>query len=273
MGIHDIETMNELTLEAKKINPDITIYGEPWDMSAQLKSFETATQRNASKFNGFGQFNDQLRDALIKGGLNSVTSLGWIDNKVSKTSDLDLDSIVKGLKGITAKSGAFEIKDPDDAKKMNLLANSMVFTSQGTSFMLAGEEFLRTKGGDSNSYESSYKVNELDYKLKVKNFDLFESYKKLIKFKQEVDGLHLNKDNNEKLNINVSENNNLIDFEIKDTKANRVYKIIHANGYKIDELETINLEGYKLYLDTINNEKVLTQSTKIEPFETLIAYK
>lgn len=300
MGIHDIETMNELTLEAKKINPDITIYGEPWDMSAQLKSFETATQRNASKFNGFGQFNDQLRDALIKGGLNSVTSLGWIDNKVSKTSDLDLDSIVKGLKGITAKSGAFEIKDPDkttnyvtchdnytlydrfmatevisqdDAKKMNLLANSMVFTSQGTSFMLAGEEFLRTKGGDSNSYESSYKVNELDYKLKVKNFDLFESYKKLIKFKQEVDGLHLNKDNNEKLNINESENNNLIDFEIKDTKANRVYKIIHANGYKIDELETINLEGYKLYLDTINNEKVLTQSTKIEPFETLIAYK
>ena len=45
-------------------------------------------------------------------------------------------------------------------KKQAMLANACVFTSQGITFMLAGEEMLRTKGGDSNSYQSSYQVND-----------------------------------------------------------------------------------------------------------------
>ena len=300
MGIHDIDTMNALTKKAKEINPNIVIYGEPWDMSAQLKTFETATQRNASKFEGFGQFNDQMRDSLIKGGLNSVSSLGWVDNTIGKTSDIDLTRIQKGLLGSTVNPGVFEINDPDkttnyvtchdnytlydrfmateqiseaDAKKMNALANSLVFTSQGTSFMLAGEEFLRTKQGDNNSYESSYEVNELDYSLKVKNYDLFSSYQKLIKLKQTVDGLHLDKDNVNKVNININNDGNMISYDIKDSLNNLTYKIIHTNGYNVSSLKTLNLEGYKLYLDTINPTKTINNATKLEAFETLIVYK
>jgi len=160
-----------------------------------------------------------------------------------------------------------------DAKKMNALANSLVFTSQGTSFMLAGEEFLRTKQGDNNSYESSYEVNELDYSLKVKNYDLFSSYQKLIKLKQTVDGLHLDKDNVNKVNININNDGNMISYDIKDSLNNLTYKIIHTNGYNVSSLKTLNLEGYKLYLDTINPTKTINNATKLEAFETLIVYK
>ena len=46
---------------------------------------------------------------------------------------------------------------------MNRLAASIVLLSRGTPFFLAGEEMLRTKGGDSNSYMSSDAVNNLDW--------------------------------------------------------------------------------------------------------------
>ena len=46
---------------------------------------------------------------------------------------------------------------------MNRLGASLVLLSRGTPFMLAGEEMLRTKGGDGNSYKSSDEVNNLDW--------------------------------------------------------------------------------------------------------------
>ena len=295
MGLHDVDTMNELTAEAKKINPGIVIYGEPWEMTTLINN--PATQKNASKFEGYGQFNDQTRDALIKGGLSGVSELGWVDKKSSITSSDDINKIINGIKGYTVGS-TFKIEDPDkttnyvtchdnytlydrfmatksvsneDAKKMNLLANSVVFTSQGTTFMLSGEEFLRTKGGDHNSYQSSYEVNELNYSLKIDNNDTFEAYKKLIKFKQETSGMHLDKDGSKLLDISVSKNRNVISYEIDG--EDKIYKIIHSNGYKNDGENKIDLSGYLLYLDTINNGKVLNEETILNEFETIIAYK
>ena len=43
------------------------------------------------------------------------------------------------------------------------LGSAIVLISKGTPFMLAGEEMLRTKGGDGNSYKSSDAVNNLDW--------------------------------------------------------------------------------------------------------------
>lgn len=295
MGLHDVETMNQLTAEAKKINPGIVIYGEPWDMTSLIDN--TATQKNANKFEGYGQFNDQTRDALIKGGLSGASELGWIDKKSSITSNDDINKIINGIKGYTV-GAAFKIEDPDktvnyvtchdnytlfdrfmatnsvtieDAKKMNLLANSIVFTSQGTSFMLSGEEFLRTKDGDHNSYQSSYAVNELNYALKISNNDNFESYKKMIKFKQETSGMHLDKDGSKSLNVTVLENRNVISYEIDG--GDKIYKIIHSNGYKNNGENKVNLSGYSLYLDTVENSKVLSEETLLSEFETIIAYK
>ena len=46
------------------------------------------------------------------------------------------------------------------------LAQTIVFTSQGTPFMFAGEELFRDKKGVHNSYKSPDSINAIDWHLK-----------------------------------------------------------------------------------------------------------
>lgn len=293
MGLHDIETMNLLAEKLKKINPNIAIYGEPWmGGSSTLSSSQQAVQSNAHNLVGVGQFNDQMRDALIKGGMNGVSSKGWITN-TTKANSADVNKILQGLQGATnrhitdpnqtvnyvtchdnytlydriKKAG---ITDDETIKKMALLSNAVVMTSNGTSFMLAGEEFLRTKGGNGNSYESSYEVNELNYALKVKHQDLFASYQALIKFKIETASLHLEEEEMEAYKVESLADGSAI--QITFTEVGREYRIIHANGTIADKGFTADFAGYELVLDTIGGTE-LTASTAISAFQTIIAYK
>lgn len=299
MAVHDLDTMEALTAECKKINPSIAIYGEPWTGgTVALPANEMASQANGNQFVGYGQFNDQTRDALIKGGMNAASAKGWVTNTASVSSD-DLTKIQHGVRGTTYVSGnniadpnktvnyvtchdnytlydrikAAGIKDEATVKKMAMLANAVVFSTEGTSFMLAGEEFLRTKGGNHNSYDAPYSVNELNYELKIQHLDMFKNYQALIALKQDLDGLHADS-GTAVLNYHTSENQNQIIYNINDTANNRQYIFVHANGYASDKLETIDLDGYTLYLDTLNREDLtLSKQTMIRPFETIIAYK
>jgi pullulanase len=301
MGLHDLSTMNALVANLKTIDPNIVVYGEPRTAgTSTLSDVDSAKQVNGINYEGYGQFNDQMRDALIKGGLNSATSLGWVDNMSSKTSDGDISKIEGGIKGITMTTSN-PITDPNKTtnyvtchdnytlydrfmatnqfrdndsklKAMNLLANSIVLTSQGTSFMLSGEEFLRSKGGDSNSYESSYSVNELDYSRKADYPDLFENYKKLIALKKSEGALHLNDPaNKQKISFFKSDDNNMIGYKIRTDE--KEYAIVATNGYSSATLPTVDLDGYDLYLDTLSETKELIKATRLSSFETLIAYK
>ena len=297
MGLHDLETMNLLTAELKKINPNIIVYGEPWQLSTAT-SAKLATQSNGSSYQGFGQFNDQGRDALIKGGLNGVTAKGWVTGTTTNTTDVD--KILAAFKGFT--KSAYPINDPDKTvnyvtchdnytlydrikaagitdettiKQMAMLANSVVFTSNGTAFMLAGEEFLRTKGGDHNSYQSSYKVNELDYSLKIKHLDMFQNYQKLIWLKQNASGLSLTVDTMDAFSVVKSDDNAMftLTFTGEIDGAERTIKVIHANGMLADGT-TVDLAGYTLYLDTLGVDGLtLTNATPVAKYQTIIAYK
>jgi pullulanase len=64
--------------------------------------------------------------------------------------------------------------------RLDLLAQTAVFTSQGVPFMLSGEELLRTKLGVHNSFESPDSINHLDWGNKTKYPQVFEYYKNLI---------------------------------------------------------------------------------------------
>ena len=68
----------------------------------------------------------------------------------------------------------------DELIRLDLLAQTAVFTSQGVPFMLSGEELLRTKLGVHNSFESSDSINHLDWGDKAKYAQVFEYYKNLI---------------------------------------------------------------------------------------------
>ena len=64
--------------------------------------------------------------------------------------------------------------------RLDLLAQTAVFTSQGVPFMLSGEELLRDKKGVHNSFESPDSVNHLNWDNKAKYPQVFEYYKNLI---------------------------------------------------------------------------------------------
>lgn len=288
MGLHDIETMNEVEKAAEKIYKNVVIYGEPWTGgTSPLPEENQAKQVNANKFVGYGQFNDQMRDALIKGGLNAATDRGWITSDKA-AAQFEVSAIQNGINGITYnlmytiddvnktvnyvtchdnytlydRIRAAGISDEDTIRKMALLANSVVFTSKGTTFMLAGEEMLRTKQGDSNSYCSSDEINGFNYNWKIDNIDIFNSYKKLIEFKQKTKGLH-SKDNS--IEVNVTDGTGVIIYTVDD------YMIVHSNG--IETHGSVDTNGYEVWLDTLDKLSGKIDSFTPEKYQTVILRK
>lgn len=77
----------------------------------------------------------------------------------------------------------------EDVVRANKLAAIMYFTCQGHLFMQAGEEYGRTKLGDSNSFASDAKVNMLRWHQTVEYSDLLEYYKGLIRLRKKLPGL------------------------------------------------------------------------------------
>jgi pullulanase len=74
------------------------------------------------------------------------------------------------------------VKDakPADIAQLSQLAASIALLSQGMPFIQAGQEFLRSKGGDTNSYKSSDLVNSLKWGTQSANAATVKYYKGLI---------------------------------------------------------------------------------------------
>lgn len=285
MGIHDIETMNQVVLALKNIDPNIIVYGEPWCGGCIALPYElSCAQGNINRFNGFGAFNDKIRDALVRGD----NSKGFAASYLGMPNNNDLSIVLSTIKGqINVGEICYDasklvnyvschdnytlfdrIKSSGETdyatiRKIALFANSLIFTSNGISLMLAGEEFLRTKQGNYNSYNAPYYINELDYSLKIKNIEMFKSYQKLIEFKKNVKEIVLND------NIDSSKGN-IIVYEAKNDNDNFV--IYHTTGLKSDK-NLINLKDMKFYLSTFKYRKSIAEYIELEPFETLIVVK
>ena len=72
----------------------------------------------------------------------------------------------------------------DELIRLDLLAQTVVFTSQGVPFMLSGEELLRDKKGVHNSFESPDEINHLDWSNLAKYPQVFTYYKNLIQLRK-----------------------------------------------------------------------------------------
>lgn len=321
MGLHDLTTMNELTKELKKINPSICVYGEPWTGgSSPLSGEEAAVQANMAQYEGYGQFNDGMRDALIMSGMHGDAETGWAYQKKGINNAL---AIASGLIGQT-RSGKTAYLDPDktvnyvschdnytiydrlkayeeandvtytekEKEAISAVANAFVFLSNGTSFMLSGEEMLRTKGDDlskaHNSYNSSYKVNELDYSRLLKYPDLMKTYTKLISLKKNSSGLHLSREEikgsslytkainypNQSYFYDVN-NANEFHFSFQNEANKKEYLVAITNGNtEKSTFAPVDFSSYSLYLDSLQRKDlVLSKSTELQPFEVVIGVK
>lgn len=297
MGLHDLDTMNEIAAKLHELDKNIVIYGEPWCGGDSALNYEIAANKgNIYCFQGYGAFNDGMRDSLVKAG-QTVFNSGWVSNTITE-SNSQQNCIANSIRGtynpndknvsnpltmvnyvschdnytLFDRIKSLGIKDENEIKKMAMLSNAIVLTSNGISFILSGEEFLRTKHGVENSYNAAYKINELDYSLKLQNLDMFKNYQKLIELKKNVSDLCLEQPDNLNLNIDIF-SPSLISYSLFDKDRKITYQVFHTNGYRNGKPILVDLDGYKLYLDTINPRKDLSNKTQLVPFETLIAYK
>lgn len=186
MGLHDVETMNKIRKVVNKIDPSIIIHGEGWDLDTPLAPQLKANQKNAYKMKGIGHFNDDIRDGL-KGYVADEHDKGFINGKQNLEermkkgimAGVDYDPQVSTYQDPEQVLTYFEAHDnhtlwdkleltnPDDSeqvrKQMHKLASSIILTSQGIPFLHAGQEFMRTKYGNHNSYASPDSINQLDW--------------------------------------------------------------------------------------------------------------
>ncbi|HOW90278.1 MAG TPA: type I pullulanase, partial [Elusimicrobiales bacterium] len=194
MGLIDQDTAEELARVLRAEKPDIIIYGEPWVAGrTPSRGVRKGTQRSK----GFSVFNDRLRNAL-KGNVFDLGDLGYVQAAKNREAVMagmkgSIDDFTDGpLESINYVSchdnhtlwDRLELSLKDESLgnkvKMDKLANAVVLTSQGVPFLHAGEEFLRTKNGEDNSYNLPDEINRLDWTRKKLNLGVFEYYRELI---------------------------------------------------------------------------------------------
>jgi len=220
MALHDVETMQAVEEAVHTVNPKALIYGEGWTGGGTpLHDNFKADQRNIKQVAASGDaigsvavFNDAIRDGL-KGSVFNQKDTGYASGTATRTN---AEKVIFGLRGgLKGSAVAWSVKDSmvinyvsshdnntlwdklliscpyatdEERLAMNRLCAASVLLSRGIPFFLAGEEMLRTKQGDSNSYKSSDEVNNLDWDSLTPDspqLAMSEYYRGLIRIRRE----------------------------------------------------------------------------------------
>lgn len=264
MAIHDIETMNAVAAALKEINPDIFVYGEGWTAGdSPLPVERRALKDNVYKMKDVAVFSDDIRDA-IKGHYSDTADRGFATGKPGNEETVKI-----GIVGATAHpqvdySRGNNSKAPyavaptqvinyvschDDMTLTDKLRKSMVkpgetdadrlraarfaqtivFTSQGTPFMFAGEEIFRDKKGVHNSFCSPDSINAIDWNNKDFYNDQFNYYRELIKLRRTHPAFRLTTAEDVARHIVFDKTDgvdNLISYSIKDNAGGDAWREI-----------------------------------------------
>ncbi len=213
MGLHDIETMNLIRQELDKVNPDIFLYGEGWTAGdTPLPPEKRAVKAHADQLDGIAVFSDDIRDGIrghwmhnedpgfmtgehglkesIKFGVVASTQHPDIDyGKVNYSDAPYADKPLKTITYVTCHDNpclwdkiVYTCLDcsTEDKLAIQKLANAIVLSSQGIAFLHAGEEIVRTKFGEHNTYNLPDTINQLVWSNKAEYYNVFAFYRDMI---------------------------------------------------------------------------------------------
>lgn len=219
MGLHETSFMKKVYEELSLIDKNVMVYGEPWTggTAAVVNGVSKSTIDNCAGDdveNWVACFNDDFRNA-IKGAEYGGFQKGHVQGKFSDEEiKKGLKGSLKDDKGFTDVLGrslnyvechdnytlfdklaisylnktsydgdlftAIGAAGLEEVKKQDKLSAAFVFLAQGTPFINGGQEFLRTKKGDENSYESPDTINQINIGFKDTYSDVYNTYKGLI---------------------------------------------------------------------------------------------
>ncbi len=198
MALLGVDTMRLVSQDLHAINPSVLIYGEPWTGGTSGLPADDLLTKGQQKGLGVAVFNDNIRNGLI-GTVFDHTAQGFATGATGLTTTIQ-NGVTGSINDFTAAPSETinyvtshdnlvlwdKIQDSTplatdaDRIKMDELAQAVVMTSQGVPFMSGGEELLRTKGGNDNSYNAGDAVNEYDWSRKSQYQDVFNYYAGII---------------------------------------------------------------------------------------------
>ena len=300
MGVHDIETMNTIRAEVNKIDPSIFIYGEGWSAGSCAYPAELlATKNHINKMPTIAAFSDELRDGLrgpfsddtkgaflagLPGEEESVKFgiVGGVQHPQVDMSKVNYSKEVWALEPTQMiayvschddmcltdrlRASIPGIKE-DELIRLDLLAQTAVFTSQGVPFMLSGEELLRNKKGVHNSFESPDSVNHLDWNNLQRYPQVFQYYQRLIQLRKNHPAFRLGKAELVRQHLEfLDAPQNVVAFRLKDNAGGDTWKniIVVLNANKTPQTIAIPEGSYTVVCQegVINEEGITTMSGK-----------
>ena len=303
MGVHDIETMNEIREMVNGIDPSIYIYGEGW--SAGQCAYPTeklAVKANTKQLHGIGAFCDDMRDALRgpfsddhKGGfLAGIPGLeeslkfgiaGCIDHpqidmsKVNYSKEAWANDPTQMISYVSCHDDMCLVDrlhasipgiGDEELIRLDQLAQTAVFTSQGVPFILSGEEI--------NSPDS---INELDWTNLQRYPQVFAYYKNLIQLRKNHPAFRLGKAELVRQHLRFLEAPEcVVAFELHDLQGIDPWQniIVVLNGSKESKSVTIPAGDYRVVacdgsIDEQSQETLQGGSVTVDPQSALILRK
>ena len=306
MGMLDRDTMLEVYRAAKKINPSAIIYGEGWDMERLLPPKMMMTQANV-KGTGIAAFNDGIRDN-IKGDVGNGAARGFVQGAGPQYGGMERFRLnIKGQSTGRDTSGIevfspnetinyasthddlclwdkLQLSAPDVPENLRInmdkLAAGIVLTAQGTPFIHAGDEFLRSKNLVSNSYnDNDPLVNPINWTLKAKHKEVFNFYKGMISLRKAHPAFRMTKKAivDQSLDFATNVPNNLVEYVIRDNANGDSWKnilvIYNGSGQSRDLTVTgdwiIVASDKRAGLGELQSAK---DKIHVEPFSLVIAH-
>jgi len=174
MGLVDIETLKEVEVALKQINPNIILYGEGWNIPTGLPSSLLGNIENKEQIKNYSFFNGLFRDTLLGNQFNN--EMGYLLGK-----HVDKDVLIRLINGFDLGNQSINYvechdnytlfdyltlhKISDELKKDILkLALGIIVISKGTPFIHLGMEVGRSKKLNNNSYKSDMSINSVNLK-------------------------------------------------------------------------------------------------------------
>lgn len=255
MGLLDINTLNEAQVRLKKLEPEIILYGEGWNMMNPLPDSERPHMYNHYKMPEYAFFNDRFRD-LIRGSQWNKSRGFAFDSEFNM---FDISHLISGscldffkfysptqtINYIECHDNYtffdFAIKelgiDEDKAKDASRFALQTVIMSEGVPFIHAGEEFFRTKNGIENSYNAKDSINKFDYKRRDRYYSNIEGIKDLIEIRKEYPVFRLTKagDIRKKLHLlDGLSDTHMVGILYQDN--NYCFYVLYKNDYEVRKI-------------------------------------
>ena len=296
MALIDMETVHLLVERLRSKREDVFIYGEPWMGGESVLPDAQRTTKGKQMTLSYAFLNDNFRDA-VKGDSNGE-GRGFVQGDCDK-----LHGVETGIAGSiyyddghigfasSPKESINYINSHDNLilydkmkkvyphgtesfiDRQNRLSFALLFLAQGVPLIHAGNEFLRSKQRNSNSYNAPISINAMDWHKKKENLAFFHFMKDLIDFRRRHVEFRLRSVEDIKNHLKFmnlkTDNCHVLGYTIRDPKLDNRFLFIAVNSGEDPKLITTRnltdhlIKEYEISIEHLCIEQLFDMEGKI----------